>query len=248
MNIAKYYDYSPRPTSDIDFYRSRIPSAESTVLELGCVTGRVLIPLASHCRYIHGIDSSDAMLQICRGKLQAAGISKARAIVQPGDITQLSLGRAFDLILAPFHVFQAILTDEEVAGFFRTVRSHLSETGTCFLNVIKPLRREEMDTIWVQDGESHPWETPIEGGRVTYHERRLRIDPERQIVYSRLFYRRYRGKDLEDEVVQQLAMRYYYPKQFEDIVTDYGFEIVNRWGGYKDELYGEGQELVLQFR
>jgi len=247
MDVAKYYDYDPRPKPDIAFYRAQIPSAESTVLELGCGTGRVLIPLISHCSYIHGIDSSDAMLQICRGKLQAARTPKARAIVQPGDITQLSLGRTFDLIIAPFHVFQVMITDEEVAGFFQTVRRHLSKTGTCFLNVVKPLSREKMATQWVQK-EALIWETPVEDRRVTCHERRLRIDPDRQVVYAELVYRRYHGKNLEDETVQKLVMRYYYPEQFEDAVTDHGFDIAGRWGGYQDEIYDEGQELVLQFR
>ena len=51
-----------------------------------------------------------------------------------------------------------------------------------------------------------------------------------------------------EATVLKLVMRYYYPEQFEEIVLKHGFRIVNRRGGYKGERYGEGPELVLQFR
>lgn len=247
--VARYYDYQPTAPDDADFYISLIPSPEATILELGCGTGRVLIPLVDRCSYIHGIDISEAMLAFCRKKLHALRVSKKRAIVQSGDITDLKLDRKFDLITAPFRVFQNLETDEEVDGFFRTAGTHLAPEGTCILNVFRPfLDNEEMATGWVREGETLSWEVPIEGGRVACYDRRLRIDAEKQIVYPELIYRRYRDDMLEDETVHKLLLRYYYPDQFEKMVRDHGFRIVSRWGGYKGEPYGEGPELVLQFR
>ena len=43
-------------------------------------------------------------------------------------------------------------------------------------------------------------------------------------------------------------MRCYYPDEFEQLITGHGFEIVHRWGGYAGEIYGEGPELVIEFR
>ncbi len=233
----------------MEFYRNLIPSPKATILELGCGTGRVLIPLAAHCAYILGVDISEAMLTICRRKLQAEGIPRDRAMITYADITALALGRQFDLIIAPFRVFQNLKTDEEVAGLFKTVRSHLSDGGSCILNVFRPfLSREAMATRWVSEEENLLWETPTDDGRIACYDRRPRIDPERQIIYPDIVYRRYRGDALEDEVIHKIALRYYYPDQFEELITAHGFKILNRWGGYKDEAYGEGPELVLQFR
>jgi len=246
--VAKYYDCDPRQFSDVEFYRSLLPSADATILELGCGTGRVLVPLMDHCSYIHGIDISKAMLAVCREKLKALSVSRDRATVQRGNITDLNLGRKFDLVTAPFRVFQNLETDEEVDGFFRTVRAHLAPEGTCIITAFRPSLSKEAMTSQCGEDENLEWEAPIEGGRVACYDKRPRIDPERQVAYPELIYRRYRGDALEDEAILYLMMRYYYPDEFEEMVKNQGFEIVGRWGGYKDEPYGEGPELMLQFR
>jgi len=246
--VARYYEYDPRQPGDIEFYRELIPSAQSTILELGCGTGRVLIPLASHCAHITGVDISEPMLALCRRKLQASKIPRSRAKIKLGDITALVLEQKFDLIIAPFRVFQNLKRDEEVTGLFRTVKSHLSDAGSCILNAFRPfLDREAMATQWACEGENLHWETPTEDGRIALYDRRSRIDAERQIIYPVLAYRRYRGDVLEDEVIHEIALRYYYPDQLEELIAAHGFKIVNRWGGYAGEPYGEGPELLIQF-
>ena len=66
---VRYYDLNPTMFDDIPFYRDRISSREMSVLELGCGTGRVLVPLVQDCAFIHGVDVSEAMAVICRKKL-----------------------------------------------------------------------------------------------------------------------------------------------------------------------------------
>ncbi len=246
---AKYYDAQPNPTVDIPFYRARIPSPLADVLELGCGTGRVLVPLADACRFIHGIDSSEAMLARCREKLKAAGIAENKAQVTRGGISDFDLGRRFDLIIAPFRVFQNLETDEEVDGLFECVHRHLAPGGSCILNVFNPKRSaEEMRRTWCVPEEVLEWEKMLDGGRrLARFLRRPRMDTEKMIVYPELVYRRYDGDVLEDEAVLKIAMRCYYPDEFAQLVTDHGFTLIDRWGGYAGEPYGQGPELVLKF-
>jgi cyclopropane fatty-acyl-phospholipid synthase-like methyltransferase len=126
---AKYYDVNPTIPDDIAFYQARLPSSDATVLELGCGTGRVLIPLAAVCGFIHGIERSQAMITHCLQKLQTAAIPPTKVRVELGDITQFALGRAFDLIIAPYRVFQLLETEAQVDGLFRCVRAHLAPGG-----------------------------------------------------------------------------------------------------------------------
>ena len=115
---ARYYDLNPETLTDIRFYQDRLPSSDAAVLELGCGTGRVLVPLTKDCAYIHGIDVSEAMVSLCQKKLAYAGVPATTAQADVADITAVHLGRTFNLITAPFRVFQNLETDAEVDGLF----------------------------------------------------------------------------------------------------------------------------------
>src|SRR5262252_9621280 len=163
---AQYYDVNPTIPDDLAFYTARLPSADAAVLELGCGTGRVLLPLAAACGSIAGLERSPAMLARCLQKLQAVGIflTKARAVL--GDITHFAVGRRFDLIIAPYRVFQLLETEAQVEGLFRCVRAHLAPGGTCILNVFHPQGGfERVPEVCV-------WEATVDGVRLRCDERR----------------------------------------------------------------------------
>ena len=142
-DVAKFYDHSPNVPKDVPFYINRIPAPSASVLELGCGTGRVTIPLAQHSAYVGGLDRSQSMIAICQRKLEAANVEPTRAMVQVGDITQFALDRQFDLIVAPFRVLQNQETDREVDGLLSCIRQHLAPNGSCILNAFHPNRDPE---------------------------------------------------------------------------------------------------------
>jgi len=246
---AQFYDLNPMLPRDIPFYQGLIPSPKATVLELGCGTGRVTIPLASHCGFIRGIDLSPAMIDLCQAKLARAELPPGRALVTKGDITDFELGQRFDLIIAPFRVMQNLETGLQVEGLFSCIRKHLAAGGTCVLNVFRPLHAAgEWRERWLAPGERLSWEVPLAGGKLACFDRRVDIDEGHQVLYPDLVYRRYEGDTLAEEVVLHLAMRFYHPQAFESLISGHGFQILDRWGGYEGEAYGEGPELVVQFR
>jgi SAM-dependent methyltransferase len=245
---AQYYDVNPTIPDDIAFYQACLPSSDAAVLELGCGTGRVLLPLAAWCGFIHGIDRSQAMLARCLQKVQAAAIPSTKARVELGDITDFALGRAFDLIIAPYRVFQLLETEAQVDGLFQCVRAHLAPGGTCILNVFHPQGGfEGVQQAWERATELCRWEVTVDGVRLRCDERWLRLDPERHILYPELVYRRYVDDAWVEDAVLQIPRRCYAPDAFEQVIREHGFRIVQRWGGYAGERYGEGPELVVQF-
>ena len=116
------------------------------------------------------------------------------------------------------------------------------------MNVFRPygspetLRRE-----WCTETERLCWEVAVEGGRVTCHDRRPRMDPDKMVLYPELIYRRYQGEALVEEAVLKIAMRCYYQEEFVQLIINQGFRVLRQWGGYEGEPYGQGSELVIQF-
>jgi len=248
LEAARFYDSNPATPNDVPFYQALVPSPDCSILELGCGTGRVTLPLIPYCREIYGLDNSAAMLSFCRQKLAAASIPANKAQVAEGDITRFDFGRRFDFIIAPFRVLQNLETDAEVDGLFHCIRQHLALHGACILNVFQPMYRPEMlRQKWVRPDEKFDWEVPVEGGKIVCSDRRPCMDPERLVLYPELVYRMFIAGKVAEEVVLKLVMRCYYPDTFERLIQDHGFTILNRWGGYAGEAYGQGPELVIQF-
>lgn len=143
---------------------------------------------------------------------------------------------------------QNLETDAQVDGLFQCIRLHLAPGGICILNVFRPYQEPEaLRQQWTANEERLSWEVPIEGGRLVCYDRRTRIDVEKLILYSELIYRRYEGALLAEESHLRLVMRCYYPETFAQMIHEHGFVILNRWGGYEGEIYGQGPELVIQF-
>ncbi len=144
---------------------------------------------------------------------------------------------------------QALETDDEVAGFFRTIRKHLAANGACILNVFNPKRdKEELKRSWCKPGEELFWEKPLsDGTRVVHSEWCESMDREKMVLYPRLIYRKYKGDELLEEFVQRIKMRCYYPDEFKALIEEHGFKITESWGGYEGQAYGAGKELVVKF-
>jgi SAM-dependent methyltransferase len=245
---AKFYDLSPHQPNDIPFYLERLPSPNAHVLELGCGTGRVVIPVAQRCGFLHGIDLSEAMLQVCRAKLKAAGLGEHKVKVGIADITNYDLGERFDLVIAPFRVIQNLETDEQLAGLFRCLRRHLAADGRCILNVFHPNRSlEAMRHEWVSNQENLAWEVEDGGERVACYDVRRRLSHDPLVLYPDLVYRRYVGADLVEQVVLTIPMRCFYPDEFIALIEAEGGKVLGTWGGYGGEEYGAGNELVVEF-
>ena len=90
-DYAPFYDWENARTlgkRDVPFWRHLALQAEGPVLELGCGTGRISLPLGRAGVPLTGIDRSAAMLAYARTRLRRARLTDRVALVQ-GDIRHL---------------------------------------------------------------------------------------------------------------------------------------------------------------
>jgi len=88
------------------------------VLEVGCGTGRLTIPLAragsGQGFHVTGMDAEGAMLRRARERAQCEPDTVRTALrLLPGDVRELRLHERFDVIVLPFGVAHHLLTLEE---------------------------------------------------------------------------------------------------------------------------------------
>ena len=70
--IARYYDLThDRLTADVPFLLAQAAEAGGPVLEIGCGSGRLLVPLARAGQTITGVDRSAEMLARAEPRLAA---------------------------------------------------------------------------------------------------------------------------------------------------------------------------------
>ncbi len=74
-SVAKWYDFLlTDQREDIEFLKTLINTNDGPVLDIGCGTGRLMLPLARQGVEIDGLDASNDMLKICREKFNKEGL------------------------------------------------------------------------------------------------------------------------------------------------------------------------------
>src|SRR5713226_4481605 len=91
-SFARFYDLDTlEVVDDLPFWINLARRTGGPVLEVGCGTGRVVIPLAESGAHVVGIDVSAAMLAIARDKVSAAGVDGRVELIR-ADALSLRLG------------------------------------------------------------------------------------------------------------------------------------------------------------
>jgi SAM-dependent methyltransferase len=140
-DLPSLYDSVPvyAARRDVQFYIDEAEDAGGRVLEIGCGTGRILLPIARSGHTITGVDASPQMLERCRSKLRGEPDAvQSRVTLHQGDARAFDLGRRFDLVIAPFRVAQHLTTIEDQLGFLDSVTRHLAPGGRLTFDVFNP--------------------------------------------------------------------------------------------------------------
>jgi len=95
------------PQASLEFYLRRAQEAPGPILEPMCGSGRFLIPLLERGLDVEGVDDSPSMLQACRDRCHARGLSPT---LYEQSLEALDLPRRYGLAMIPEGSF-CLLTD-----------------------------------------------------------------------------------------------------------------------------------------
>jgi SAM-dependent methyltransferase len=160
-DYAAFYDWENARTvgrRDVAFWRSVAQRSGGRTLELGCGTGRVLLPLAKAGVSIVGIDRSVPMLSRARTRLRRLRTPVSASIVR-GDIRHLPFATpgppspsksrraakreadGFNLVIAPYGILQSLVRDRDLTETLRAVSRVLAPGGVFGLDLVPDVPR-----------------------------------------------------------------------------------------------------------
>lgn len=239
--VAATYDYvlpyQHRP--DVAFYVDMAKESGGPVLELGCGTGRVLIPTAETGLEITGFDYSENMLAQCRRRLetQSREVQERVNLVQ-GDMRSFDLKRRFALITIPFRPFQHIIDTEDQIRCLESVHRHLEPGGRLVMDLFCPSIPFLADENALNEAGEEP-DVDLPDGRVM--RRRIRIaarDYHKQISDCELIYYMTHPDGREERLVHKFPMRYLFRYEAEHLLVRCGFEVEALYADFDRSPYG----------
>ena len=230
--VAHYYDAYVQSEFDLQFFQEETQQITGKVLELMCGTGRVSIPLLESGVDLTCVDSSPAMLERFREKLQDKGLS---ALLIEKDVTELSLEQEFDLIFIPFHSFGEITAVSQQRRVLDRIRVHLSRYGRFICTLHNPpFRLKTVDGLTRLAGKF-----PLPKNDSSLLLWRLEtFDAATKIVSGYQFYEEY-GPDGQLRAKSYLDINFYLHDRdsFETLVQAAGFRVEALYGSYARETY-----------
>jgi SAM-dependent methyltransferase len=238
------YDWEyRRRRDDIRFYRTLADERGGPILDLGCGTGRLLVPLLRDGHRVAGLDRSGAMLAQAAARLaRLPARARGRALLARGDLRALPFARRFALAVAAFHTVQHCETNDDLLRFFRDARASLLPGGWLAFDTFAPTRRflerrAPSGTTRFRDPRS---------GRPTIYSETHALDGR---ILAMTFRYQPVGRSSDGRLrparLVSLRHRLLQPREIEALLRRSGLELIASWGGFDGrplDLDDEGGE------
>ena len=249
MNISPYdawadiYDaVFSYVVEDIPFYLDEAKRSGGAVLELGCGTGRVSIPIALSGIELVGLDSSSAMLERAQQKAETTGAT-GLSLLQ-ADMRDFSLPDKFSLIIIPFRGLLSVLSVEDEVRVLKNIKRHLSPGGKLVFDIFVP----DLDMM-VQEGDV-PYHfrdvTDQSTGKQIVLWNQASYDSFAQVMSIRttIEYLDYSGR-VSDKIYRDFALRYIFRWEMYHLLRACGYDILALYGDFERRDFDENSENMI---
>ncbi len=241
---ARYFDAayaSGGLGADAEFYLELAREAAGPVLELGCGTGRALLPISALGIPCTGVDTSPAMLAALRAKDPPETLRLVCAPMQSFDLGD----ERFALIFSAFRAFQHMYAIEDQLACLAGVRRHLAPGGCFAFDVFNPRLAR---TAQVEEPEAEDLRFEHDGDLVVRYVS-VRRELDRQLLHVHMRYERRRDATPASNDEVDFDMRYFFRYELEHLLARGGFQDVVLYGDFDRSPFGpDSPALILVAR
>jgi len=232
-NYDALYGVMRDPSGDAAFYRALAEETGGPVLELGCGTGRVLLPIAALGIPCVGVDASPAMLAALRAKNPPPNLELVEGRMETFDLGP----RRFGLVTSPFRAFLHLLDVPSQLAALANIRRHLAPGGAFAFDIFDPKlawimapgENERLDATFTIDG--------VETRRFA----KVRTDLATQIMDVT-----FRFEPAQTNGNTTVRLRWFYRYEMEHLLARAGFTDVTIYGGYDRRPWRpEGETIIV---
>ncbi|MBW7475487.1 class I SAM-dependent methyltransferase [Paenibacillus oenotherae] len=238
--IADTYDiwFSGDSFEDTDFYEKMLTEVPGRALEIGCGTGRLLLPYLQKGLDVEGVDPSSEMLDLCRDKGRQRGVAP---VLYEQYMQDLNLPGTYKTIFIPLASFMLVIDREEAIRALELMYNHLEEGGQVIIPLFIP--REQLSS------PRKEWTVRRVGQRndgaeiVLNQASDIAFNEQVQTNWNR--YEIYKDGLMLESAFTTSKLRWYYKHEFKMMLEHIGFTDVAIYGNYSCSTVTDDQSFMI---
>lgn len=241
--FARFYDEDYRDyADDIDAIVHLAQEMDGPVLELGCGTGRLLVPLTQLDLPITGVDISPALLAVAREKLARTRNGQRVTLVE-ADLRRLALDqRDFAFAFCTSNTLMHLADPHDQLAALQAAADHLRPGGLLLVDLFHPDIARLIDVDGVQELADR-WQREDGTEVIKWSVRTLDLAEQRQdtlFIYE---------ETAPDGSVRRthcpFALRYLWRNELVLMLERCGLTVEAVWGDFEGTPYADGAEHLI---
>ncbi|MCZ6671354.1 MAG: class I SAM-dependent methyltransferase [Verrucomicrobia bacterium] len=232
---AEFYDeLLDGEIDDLPFWRALLKTNSGPSLEVGCGTGRVLLPLLQEGFAIDGMDRSAKMIDLLNEKAGKLGV-EVDVRIQPMEA--LNMGKTYPLIFIPGFSLQMVASRELLKESLHCFHAHLESGGQLAISLFFPW--EELEVEGSGDWHLRKKIKRPDGSRLECHQStQINTEDQSLVVKNRYTlldkHRKRLGEELRD-----IRLLWFYPHEFHLLLEETGYHLLETYADFEYEPMDE---------
>ncbi|MFF2885755.1 class I SAM-dependent methyltransferase [Paenibacillus sp. NPDC057967] len=238
--VADTYDiwFPGESFEDTAFYEACMREAPGLALEIGCGTGRLLLPYLKKGYEIHGMEPSPRMREHCLAKGEKLGLSP---VLHDQFMERMDLADVYRTIFIPLASFMLVTARQEAKRALKLMHVHLETGGQLIIPLFIP--REQLSVSKKEWSVRRVGEREDGAAILLNQASEIQFNEQVQVQWNR--YEVYENSALAETYFSETRLRWYYRHEFQAMLEDAGFKDIAVYGGYDRRPLGHDGTFMI---